>query len=49
HCIEIDIHLTADNQLVVTHDHRVDRVSTGQGFVEQLTYPQLLEFDFGMK
>ncbi|HEY4437226.1 MAG TPA: glycerophosphodiester phosphodiesterase family protein [Lelliottia sp.] len=49
HCIEIDIHLTADNQLVVTHDHRVDRVSTGQGFVEQLTYPQLLAFDFGVK
>ena len=49
HCIEIDIHLTADNQLVVTHDHRIDRVSTGQGFVEQLTYPQLLESDFGVK
>lgn len=49
HCIEIDIHLTIDNQLVVTHDHRVDRVSTGQGVVERLTYPQLLEFDFGVK
>ncbi|EPP0238638.1 TPA: glycerophosphodiester phosphodiesterase [Escherichia fergusonii] len=49
HCIEIDIHLTADNQLVVTHDHRVDRVSTGQGFVEQLTLEQLLAFDFGVK
>lgn len=49
HCIEIDIHLTADNQLVVTHDHRIDRVSTGQGFVEQMTYPQLLESDFGVK
>lgn len=49
HCIEIDIHLTADNQLVVTHDHRIDRVSTGQGFVEQLTYLQLLESDFGVK
>lgn len=49
HCIEIDIHLTADNQLVVTHDHRIDRVSTGNGFVEQLTYTQLLEYDFGVK
>lgn len=48
-CIEIDTHLTADNQLVVTHDHRIDRVSTGQGFVAQLTYPQLLEYDFGVK
>lgn len=49
HCIEIDIHLTADNQLVVTHDHRIDRVSTGHGFVEQMTYPQLLACDFGVK
>lgn len=49
HCIEIDIHLTADNRLVVTHDHRIDRVSTGHGFVEQMTYPQLLACDFGVK
>lgn len=26
HCIEIDIHLTVDNQIVVTHDHRIDRL-----------------------
>ncbi|MBZ4270799.1 glycerophosphodiester phosphodiesterase, partial [Mycobacterium tuberculosis] len=39
----------ADNQLVVTHDHRIDRVSTGHGFVEQMTYPQLLACDFGVK
>ncbi|KEY59585.1 glycerophosphodiester phosphodiesterase family protein [Serratia sp. DD3] len=49
HSIEIDIHLTADDQLVVTHDHRIDRVSTGQGFVEQLSYSQLLTSDFGVK
>ncbi|CDG18427.1 glycerophosphodiester phosphodiesterase [Xenorhabdus doucetiae] len=49
HCIEIDVHLTADNQLVVTHDHRIDRVSTGQGFVEQMTLPQLRAFDFGVR
>lgn len=49
HCIEIDIHLTADNQLVVTHDFRIDRVSTGFGFVEMMTYPQLLRYDFGVK
>ncbi|WP_163589629.1 glycerophosphodiester phosphodiesterase [Klebsiella pneumoniae] len=49
HCIEIDVHLTVDNQLVVTHDHRIDRVSSGDGFVEEMTYLQLLACDFGMK
>lgn len=49
HCIEIDIHMTVDNQLVVTHDHRIDRVSTGTGFVEEMTYQQLCRYDFGIK
>ncbi|MEF1285905.1 glycerophosphodiester phosphodiesterase family protein [Vibrio sp. M250220] len=49
HCIEIDIQLTRDNQLVVVHDHVVDRVSTGTGFVDRLTYEELLAFDFGIK
>lgn len=48
-CIETDIHLTADDRLVVTHDHRIDRVSTGQGFVEQMTLAQLQQYDFGVK
>lgn len=49
HCIEIDIQLTKDDQIVVIHDYDVDRVSTGSGFVDQLSYEELLEFDFGVK
>lgn len=49
HCIEIDVHLTADNQLVVTHDHRIDRVSTGTGFIEAMTLLQLRRYDFGIR
>ncbi|OAT21582.1 glycerophosphodiester phosphodiesterase [Proteus myxofaciens] len=49
HCIEIDIRLTADNQLVVIHDDRIDRVSTGTGYVELMTYSQLQRYDFGIK
>jgi glycerophosphoryl diester phosphodiesterase len=49
HCIEIDIHLTADDQLVVIHDYRIDRVSTGVGFVEQMTLAELRQYDFGIK
>ncbi|QIG04911.1 glycerophosphodiester phosphodiesterase family protein [Proteus sp. ZN5] len=48
HCIEIDVHLTVDNEIVVTHDHRIDRVSTGTGFVEEMTYGQLCRYDFGV-
>lgn len=35
--------------MVVTHDHRIDRVSSGDGFVEEMTYLQLLACDFGVK
>ncbi len=48
HSFEIDIHLTADNVLVVSHDHRIDRVSNGTGFIEQMTFQQLRRYDFGV-
>jgi len=45
--IEIDIHQTKDNQLVVIHDATIDRTSNGKGRVDSYTYEELLEFDFG--
>lgn len=48
-CVEIDVHMTTDGRLVVTHDHRIDRVSTGRGYVEQMTLAQLYNYDFGVK
>ncbi|MGM0410951.1 MAG: glycerophosphodiester phosphodiesterase family protein [Bacillota bacterium] len=39
--VELDVHLSADNELVVIHDERVDRVSNGKGFVKDMTLDEL--------
>lgn len=46
--IETDIHLTKDGVLVITHDEEISRVSDGTGMVKNLTYDELLKFDFGL-
>lgn len=45
--LEIDVAMTTDNQIVVIHDHSVDRTSNGCGFVEEMSLAQLLALDFG--
>lgn len=46
--VELDIHLTADGQLVVIHDHTTARVSPGTSLnVEASTMAQLREVDIG--
>ena len=45
--IEIDVHRTKDNHLVVIHDEAVDRTSNGSGLVRQLTLKQIRMFDAG--
>lgn len=44
--IELDVQLTRDNIPVVIHDEKIDRTSTGKGYVKDLTYRELLSFDF---
>ncbi|MGF1748963.1 glycerophosphodiester phosphodiesterase [Vibrio cionasavignyae] len=46
-CIEIDIAMTADEELVVIHDPSVNRTSNGCGYVEQMTLAELEALDFG--
>jgi glycerophosphoryl diester phosphodiesterase len=46
-CIEIDIAMTADEELVVIHDPSVNRTSNGCGYVEQMTLIELEALDFG--
>ncbi|QPQ32632.1 glycerophosphodiester phosphodiesterase [Lysinibacillus sp. JNUCC 51] len=45
--IELDIHLTADRELVVIHDETIDRTSNGSGFVKDYTLQELRAFDYG--
>lgn len=39
--IEIDIHQTADNQIVVCHDESIDRTTDGSGLIRNLTLEEI--------
>lgn len=43
--VEYDIHITADDQLVVIHDATVDRTTNGTGPVNEKTLAELQELD----
>ena len=45
--VEFDVHLTADQRLVVIHDERVDRTTNGTGEVAALTLAALRKLDAG--
>ncbi|MHA1936013.1 MAG: glycerophosphodiester phosphodiesterase [Candidatus Thorarchaeota archaeon] len=47
HMIELDIHETADNHLVVIHDHEVSRCTDGTGEVSELTYNEIKSLNAG--
>lgn len=43
--IELDVHSTADGELVVIHDSTVDRTTDGTGRVEDMTLDEIQELD----
>ena len=43
--LEMDVMLTADDQLVVHHDETVDRLTSGTGAVAELTLEEIQELD----
>lgn len=45
--IETDVHWTKDRELVICHDPRIDAVSDGCGEIADMTYAELLRYDFG--
>lgn len=45
--IECDVHLSADGELVVIHDHTLDRTTDGTGLVAQRTLAELRRLDAG--
>lgn len=47
--LELDVHLTKDNQVVTIHDDTIDRTSDGTGYVKDYTYEELKQFNFGAK
>lgn len=44
--IEIDVHLTKDQEVVIIHDEAIDRTSNGKGFVKDLRLADLRQFDY---
>jgi glycerophosphoryl diester phosphodiesterase len=45
--IECDVHLSSDGELVVIHDHTLERTTDGAGLVRQHTLAELRELDAG--
>ncbi len=45
--LELDVHLTADDDLVVIHDATVDRTTNGSGKISDMTVTELKELDAG--
>ncbi|MDQ6774542.1 MAG: glycerophosphodiester phosphodiesterase [Candidatus Dormibacteraeota bacterium] len=45
--IECDVHLTSDGEMVVLHDHTLERTTNGRGLVAQTSWAELRELDAG--
>lgn len=45
--IELDVQLTADEQLVVFHDEKLDRTTDGKGKLSDYTYDELMKLSAG--
>jgi glycerophosphoryl diester phosphodiesterase len=47
--IELDVQLTKDGEIVVIHDETLDRTTTGEGLVKDLTLQEIAELDASYK
>ena len=47
HAVETDVHLSKDGDVVLIHDHTVDRTTDGHGFVKDMTVAELKRLDAG--
>ncbi|WP_105617378.1 glycerophosphodiester phosphodiesterase [Vallitalea okinawensis] len=45
--IELDIHLTKDQKLIVCHDFTLDRTTNGSGYIKNFTMEELQTLDAG--
>ena len=44
--VECDVQFTKDGVAVLLHDDTIDRTSDGSGYLSQMTYAELLQYDF---
>lgn len=45
--VECDVSFTSDGVAVLLHDATIDRTSNGSGNISNMTYAQVLQYDFG--
>lgn len=45
--IELDVHISLDNEIIVIHDSSVDRTTNGSGYVSSMTLEELKALDAG--
>jgi glycerophosphoryl diester phosphodiesterase len=43
-CVEMDLRMTKDNQLVIMHDATIDRMTTGTGKIKDLSLDEILSY-----
>ena len=44
--VETDVHLTKDGEMVLIHDEKINRTSTGKGYVKDMTLSQLRKYNY---
>ena len=44
--IELDVHMTSDGAVVVSHDATIDRCSDGRGKIAEMTFAKLREYSY---
>ena len=47
--LEIDLHMTKDGQIILMHDHKVDRTTDGTGLIREKTLKEMLALDAGYR
>lgn len=47
--LELDVQLTKDGEVVVIHDEKVDRTTSGTGFVKDLAFKEIRKFNANKK
>jgi glycerophosphoryl diester phosphodiesterase len=45
--LELDVSMTKDGVVVVSHDVTIDRMSNGKGYIKSMTLAELRQYDFG--
>jgi glycerophosphoryl diester phosphodiesterase len=46
-CIEIDVQLTKDKEIVVIHDYTLNRTTDGKGWIKEKTLKEIKDYDAG--